>query len=141
MPSRRSNIMRRYLIYIITAVITALVMWGCSAADADLNLDTNKPQPLPGRPTVPIKRRPIVPSTKLPRPRVVVKLDWMDDRTIGVELAEPQPFAEVVVRDMWSGEVYTYIFDGQYVEVNVPEGAAEIEVFVGDEHHVYTVEE
>ena len=44
-------------------------MVGCEAdvmAPGDFN-----PEPLPVRPTVPLKKRPIVPTSKLPRPRVV----------------------------------------------------------------------
>ena len=43
-------------------------MVGCEAsiAPGDFN-----PEPLPVKPTVPLKKRPIVPTSKLPRPRVV----------------------------------------------------------------------
>ena len=44
-------------------------MVGCavdSMAPGDFN-----PEPLPAKPTVPLKKRPIVPTSKLPRPRVV----------------------------------------------------------------------
>ena len=44
-------------------------MVGCEAdvmSPGDFN-----PEPLPVRPTVPLKKRPIVPTSKLPRPRVV----------------------------------------------------------------------
>lgn len=49
--------------------VIALVMVGCEAiemAPGDFN-----PEPLPVKPTVPLKKRPIVPTSKLPRPRVV----------------------------------------------------------------------
>lgn len=49
--------------------VIALVMVGCDAiemAPGDFN-----PEPLPVKPTVPLKKRPIVPTSKLPRPRVV----------------------------------------------------------------------
>ena len=32
--------------------------------------DSFRPEPLPAKPTVPLKKRPIVPTSKLPRPRV-----------------------------------------------------------------------
>lgn len=44
-------------------------MVGCEAdvmGPGDFN-----PEPLPVKPTVPLKKRPIVPTSKLPRPRVV----------------------------------------------------------------------
>lgn len=49
--------------------VIALVMVGCEAdvmSPGDFN-----PEPLPAKPTVPLKKRPIVPTSKLPRPRVV----------------------------------------------------------------------
>ena len=58
--------------FALTCVI-ALVMVGCavdSMAPGDFN-----PQPLPVRPTVPLKKRPIVPTSKLPRPRVAEAYD------------------------------------------------------------------
>ena len=53
--------------FVLLCVI-ALVMVGCEAsiAPGDFN-----PEPLPAKPTVPLKKRPIVPTSKLPRPRVV----------------------------------------------------------------------
>lgn len=49
--------------------VIALVMVGCEA-DVMHPGDFN-PEPLPVKPTVPLKKRPIVPTSKLPRPRVV----------------------------------------------------------------------
>lgn len=49
--------------------VIALVMVGCEAdvmGPGDI-----RPDPLPVKPTVPLKKRPIVPTSKLPRPRVV----------------------------------------------------------------------
>lgn len=48
--------------------VIALVMVGCEAGV--MSPDFN-PEPLPVKPTVPLKKRPIVPTSKLPRPRVV----------------------------------------------------------------------
>ena len=53
--------------------VIALVMVGCEAdvmGPGDFN-----PEPLPVKPTVPLKKRPIVPTSKLPRPRVVEAYD------------------------------------------------------------------
>ena len=53
--------------------VIALVMVGCEAdvmSPGDFN-----PEPLPVKPTVPLKKRPIVPTSKLPRPRVVEAYD------------------------------------------------------------------
>lgn len=52
--------------------VIALVMVGCEAAHVE---DSFRPEPLPAKPTVPLKKRPIVPTSKLPRPRVVEAYD------------------------------------------------------------------
>ena len=48
--------------------VIALVMVGCEA-DV-MHPGDFRPEPLPVKPTVPLKKRPIVPTSKLPRPRV-----------------------------------------------------------------------
>ena len=49
--------------------VIALVMVGCDASE--MMPGDIRPDPLPVKPTVPLKKRPIVPTSKLPRPRVV----------------------------------------------------------------------
>ena len=49
--------------------VIALVMVRCEA-DV-MHPGDFSPEPLPVKPTVPLKKRPIVPTSKLPRPRVV----------------------------------------------------------------------
>ena len=58
--------------FVLLCVI-ALVMVGCEASIAPG--DISRPDPLPVKPTVPLKKRPIVPTSKLPRPRVVEAYD------------------------------------------------------------------
>lgn len=50
--------------------VIALVMVGCEASEV-MSPGDFTPEPLPVKPTVPLKKRPIVPTSKLPRPRVV----------------------------------------------------------------------
>lgn len=50
--------------------VIALVIVGCEASEVMFPGDFT-PEPLPVKPTVPLKKRPIVPTSKLPRPRVV----------------------------------------------------------------------
>lgn len=56
----------RYALYGVVAV-AALVLVGC-----EVTMDPSQDMPtVPGiKPTVPLKKRPIVPTSKLPRPRV-----------------------------------------------------------------------
>ncbi len=53
----------RYAFY----CIVVMVLVGCEAMEVG---DDISPKPLPAKPTVPLKKRPIVPTSKLPRPRV-----------------------------------------------------------------------
>ena len=61
--------MKRFLKYIVVAII-AIVAVSCEVGD----MHVGDYPPLEGninpRPTTPIKRRPIVPTAQLPRPRV-----------------------------------------------------------------------
>ncbi|MBR3827280.1 MAG: hypothetical protein IKJ38_06180 [Alistipes sp.] len=132
--------MRRYLIYIITVVTAALMMWSCAADFDSINGDHSS-APEPSRPTVPIKRRPIVPSTKLPRPRLIAKVAWSQDNTLAVRLVEDVAVAEVIVRDRVEDKEYAYIFEGDSIDVTLPDHSVEVEVRVGDERYLYIVEE
>ena len=66
----------KLLKYIICGTI-ALMFVACEVGDVNLPLDPNPVIPeVPDsgvgiKPTVPLKKRPIVPTTKLPRPRAV----------------------------------------------------------------------
>lgn len=135
---RRSKTMRRYLIYIIVATISTLLMWGCSVTDGGCLNDNNHNG---DRPTMPIKRRPIVPSTKLPRPRLISKITWLKGNTLAISLAERVPSAEVIVRDIYSGEEYGYIFEGDSITITIPTHSVEVEVCINDERYTYTIEE
>ena len=74
--------------------VIALVMVGCEAsiAPGDFN-----PEPLPVKPTVPLKKRPIVPTSKLPRPRVVEAYEaaeWEYCETAEAEYSEEWDYCE-----------------------------------------------
>lgn len=134
-------IMRRYLIY-ISAVATALLMWGCEEMGfvEDSNGSNDKPVK-PGKPTVPIKRRPIVPTTKLPRPRIIERVEWTRGGALSVQLAESVSAAEVIIRDMLTAEEVGYLFEGNRIDIAVPDTGFELELRIGDECYVYSVEE
>lgn len=137
-------IMRRYLIY-ISAVATALLMWGCSEMDLVEDSNGNNSHPdkpaKPGKPTVPIKRRPIVPTTKLPRPRIIERVEWTHGGALSVQLAESVSAAEVIIRDMLTAEEVGYLFEGDRIEIAVPDTGFELVLRIGDECYVYSVEE
>ena len=52
-------------------VVVVLLTLGCEVEI----VDPMGPEVVPSKPTVPLKKRPIVPTTKLPRPRVVGGLE------------------------------------------------------------------
>lgn len=136
-------IMRRYLIY-ISAVATALLMWGCEEMGVDDSSGNNShpDKPVkPGKPTVPIKRRPIVPTTKLPRPRIIERVEWTRGGALSVQLAESVSAAEVIIRDMLTAEEVGYLFEGNRIEIAVPDTGFELVIRIGDECYVYSVEE
>ena len=56
------------ILKIAICLVVALVAVGCEVA---FDGDVVYPSPAPAKPTVPLKKRPIVPTTKLPRPRAV----------------------------------------------------------------------
>lgn len=132
--------MKHYLIYIALAVVASLLMWGCSF-DADVNEDIGRPQPLPGKPTVPIKKRPIVPTTKLPRPRIVGSVEWKSSDVLMLTLNESVPSAEVVVTDLATGVQTCYMFDGDRVEIAAIAQSFELTINVGDQSYSYAIDD
>ena len=76
--------------FVLLCVI-ALVMVGCEAAHVE---DSFRPEPLPAKPTVPLKKRPIVPTSKLPRPRVVEAYDAAECYDAEVYDTEEWEYAE-----------------------------------------------
>ena len=71
--------MKRYLKYIVVAII-AVVSLSCEA-DSNVFVDPENGNSDKPKPTTPIKRRPIVPTTHLPRPRVIEPVS--DNMVIG----------------------------------------------------------
>ena len=128
--------MKRYLIYMM-AVAAAMTLWGCEAS-FDGNIGDNNDSP--GKPTVPIKKRPIVPSTKLPRPRLIEKVVWTGTAALAVEFAESVPTAEVIVRNTITDEELGYIFEGKSIEVAIPDEACELTINVANESYTYSIE-
>ena len=92
------------------------------------------------KPTVPLKKRPIVPTTKLPRPRVV-EVWQMDEGGVMVKLTA-EVTAAVTVTALESYELHQYVIDGgELVLMDMPAGAVEIVVEVDGEREVYLIEE
>lgn len=126
----------KILKYILCGVV-ALLAVGCMADEP------TSPDPLPNpgvRPTVPLKRRPIVPTTKLPRPRVAEV--WQSAEGVTVVLASDVQCAVVTVEECATGAVNTYVVDGGALELgDLSVGEFEIVVELDDATSIYRVEE
>ena len=80
------------------------------------------------KPTMPIKRRPIVPSQKLPRPRIV-EIYLSDDSTLNITLASDAGIATITIVDHDNNTAQVYVTEDKHIEIeNLPAG--EFEVFV-----------
>lgn len=128
--------------------VIALVMVGCEAmediGDKVDNGDTGEdvcPEPLPVKPTVPLKKRPIVPTSKLPRPRVA-EVSITAEGGLVVSMAEGVDMAVVTITEHDTRNVMTYIVDGREFELSdISESAFDVAVEAHGEVDVYTVME
>ena len=128
----------RVLKFALMCVI-ALVMVGCEAEVMEPG-DFN-PEPLPAKPTVPLKKRPIVPTSKLPRPRVA-SVTINAEGGLVVSIAESVDIATVIITEHDTRNVMTYIVDGREFELSdISESAFDVAVEADGEVDVYTVME
>lgn len=119
--------------------VIALVMVGCEARvmeSGDIS-----PEPLPVKPTVPLKKRPIVPTSKLPRPRVA-SVTINAEGGLVVSMAERVDIATVTITEHDTRKMITYVVDGDVFELNdISESAFDVVVEADGEVDVYTVME
>lgn len=95
----------------------------------------------PSDPTVPMKKRPIVPSTKLPRPRCV-EVYFLSQSSLMVRMAADAGVATLTITEHDGGKAVSYIVDSEFIELeNIPECGFDIAVEVGGEVETYTVME
>lgn len=112
--------------------------------DLDVS-DTPQTQPDPDRPkpTIPIKRRPIVPGTQLPRPRVIIRVDSSVEQVVEVT-PEARVAARVELYSESTAERWTkqYLGDGVAVEFAVEGDAGPfvLTVETSDDAHVELIE-
>ena len=128
----------RYVCYGIVAMMTT----GCSVNDCETaapglpndpgnGKDEENPDPgipsNPGiKPTMPIKRRPIVPSQKLPRPRIV-EIYLSNDSTLNITLASDAGIATITIVDHDNNTAQVYVTEDKHIEIeNLPAGEFEV---------------
>jgi hypothetical protein len=123
--------------------IVAMMITGCSVNDY---CSPSAPEPIdpgnndggeheepgdipsnPGiKPTMPIKRRPIVPSQKLPRPRIV-EIYLSDDSTLNITLASDAGIATITIVDHDNNTAQVYVTEDKHIEIeNLPAGEFEV---------------
>lgn len=123
--------------YIVCSV-AVLALVGCSA---DLDLYDPEVIPRPNRPTVPLKRRPIVPPSKLPRPRVAEVYQSVEGALV-VEIAEGAGIATVTITEHDTHRVVSYVVEGEVFELkDMSECAFDVAIDVDGVVEVYTVME
>jgi hypothetical protein len=119
--------------------VIALVMVGCEAGEV-MSPGDIMPSPLPVKPTVPLKKRPIVPTTKLPRPRIA-EIQQTTNGGVMVKLTvEGEAMVTVSALNSCMSDTYI-IYDGELVLSDIPAGDIEIAIEVDDEREVYIIEE
>lgn len=127
------------MIRVFIYMLAVALLTGCAAdvVEGDHNHDQ---MPLRPKPTVPIKRRPIVPTTKLPRPRIIETIEWLESIGMRVTLCEAHVNAEVVVRDSATGTWTSYALNGTTIDIPLPDTTAEVTIYIGDEEYTVRVE-
>lgn len=124
---------------IIKYVLFAVVALGAVACESGMNGGPTSPHPdvRPTKPTVPLKRRPIVPTSKLPRPRVA-DIYQSADGGVAITLSPDVESAMIEVTSLETGSVVRYIFTESVVWVDVPVGNFEIAVETDSGVEIYT---
>lgn len=133
----------------IACGVAVLVMVGCSSLDEAV-LDPGQPpgegDVTPGlrpglKPTVPLKKRPIVPSTKLPRPRCV-GVSMNAEGGMVVTLGEDVGVATITVVEHEGAAASIYmVYSDVFVLNDIPESAFDIVVEVDGVVETYSVME
>lgn len=126
------------------ALCLASVLVSCAMDESSVS-DSPQTQPDPSRPkpTIPIKRRPIVPGTQLPRPRVIIRVDSSVEQVVEVT-PEGGVAARVELYSESTAERWTmeYGGDGVAVEFAVESDAGPfvLTVETSDDAHVELIE-
>ena len=138
------RLLYRYITLWVAA--TVLLMTSCEINVGIMDEPTLPPDDAqdvdPGfgvKPTVPLKRRPIVPTNKLPRPRIVEHIGWTAAGTLSVALTDDSPMVVTLIES--DGTMRGYVADGRGVEIsNVPADIFELQIDIDGESYSVVVE-
>ena len=143
--------MKRLFRYIIAATI-AIGTVACTERDTEMQNPID-PAPIPDdpndtdpgdkptigdKPTTPIKRRPIVPTSKLPRPRIIDRIEFNSGiLSIHLNAEETMPTIEILCPA--TTEVLTLNSYSKTISLDVAEEVYILNVYLGDEVYTETI--
>lgn len=132
--------MRYSLFRYISVVVVLCTLVSCSLEESGDVMYPETPPASGPKPTIPIKRRPIVPGTQLPRPRIIIRVDGSLDRVMSLDFGGYDGRAEV---ELWSKDMNeswstTYFGDGSLVEFIVDADATQFMVSVTTDEGTYS---
>lgn len=116
----------------LSLALIATIAYGCELAN-DFGDATSPGYDIPPsvKPTVPIKRRPIVPTTKLPRPRIIERIEF-DGSVLSVHFASESIDVQVELVNLATGEsLVPYCTEGP-MAIAVERGTYLLTVDAGD---------
>lgn len=95
-------------------------------------------KPTTDKPTTPIKRRPIVPTSKLPRPRIIDRIEFNSGiLSIHLNAEETMPTIEVLCPA--TTEVITLNSYVETISLDVAEEVYILNIYLGDEIYTETI--
>ena len=90
------------------------------------------------KPTTPIKRRPIVPTSKLPRPRIIDRIEF-NSGTLSIHLNAEETMPTIEILCPATTEVITLNSYSKTISLDVAEEVYILNVYLGDEVYTETI--
>lgn len=142
------NTLFKYIIALAIAIGTVACTerdTGMQSPIIDPPLSTDVPDdtdpgdtPTTDKPTTPIKRRPIVPTSKLPRPRIIDRIEFNSGiLSIHLNAEETMPTIEVLCPA--TTEVITLNSYVETISLDVAEEVYILNIYLGDEIYTETI--
>ena len=122
----------------LSLALIATIAYGCEAAN-DFGDATSPGDDMPPsvKPTVPIKRRPIVPTTKLPRPRIIERIEF-DGSVLSVHFASESIDVQVELVNLATGESLVPYYGDEQITIAIERG--NYLLTIDDGSNIYTEE-
>ena len=136
------NTLFKYIIALAIAIGTV----ACTERDTGVQSPID-PAPIPDdpndtdpgdKPTTPIKRRPIVPTSKLPRPRIIDRIEF-NSGTLSIHLNAEETMPTIEVLCPATTEVITLNSYVDTISLDVAEEVYILNIYLGDEISTETI--